>query len=154
MTTRSVAHATFVIERALSAPIARVFAAWSDAATKRRWASCHDDWRLEAHTLDFRVGGVEVDRTVEPDGTVHLMQARFLDIVPDERIVYVYEMLVGDTRLSVSLVTVTFARARSRTTMTFTEQVTFLDGHGDAEERREGTEEGFARLERMVAADG
>jgi uncharacterized protein YndB with AHSA1/START domain len=154
---RSVAHSTFDIERALPAPVERVFAAWSDAATKRRWAACHDDWRLEEHRLDFRVGGTEVNRTVEPDGTAHTMNARFLDIVPDQRIVYVYDMQVGDTRISVSLVTVVFERARTKTAkattkMTFTEQVTFLDGHGDAEERREGTEEGFARLAADVSS--
>ena len=37
--------------------------------------------------------------------------------------------------------------------MTFTEQVTFLDGHGDLEERREGTEVGLARIDGLLAAD-
>jgi uncharacterized protein YndB with AHSA1/START domain len=43
MTLRSVAHATFVIERHLAAPVERVFAAWSNAEKKRRWFACHDD---------------------------------------------------------------------------------------------------------------
>ena len=151
MTPRSVAHATFVIERSLAAPVKRVFAAWSDLAWKRRWASCHDDWRTEEHQLDFRVQGTEINRTVEPDGTVHTMKAHFLDIMPDERIVYVYGMEVGEVPISFSLVTVTFALARSRTKMTFTEQVTFLDCGGDLDERREGTEVGFARLDLVLA---
>jgi uncharacterized protein YndB with AHSA1/START domain len=152
MPTRSVAHSTFVIERSLAAPVERVFAAWSDPALKRSWQSCHDDWRSEEHRLDFRVDGTELSRTVEPDGTAHTMKARFLDIVPDQRIVYVYEMQLDEVRISISLVTVTFEAARSRTKMTFTEQVTFLDGHGEVDERREGTLVGLERLDLVLGA--
>lgn len=158
MSTRSTDHGTFVIERTFSASVERVFAAWSDAETKRRWNACHDDWKTVEHRLDFRVGGEERNDVVRPDGVVHRFRARFHDIVPGERIVYSYDMHVGDVRVSVSLVTVTFERAaRGRrgskqtaseaSRMTFTEQVVFLDGHGDLDERREGTEIGLARIE-------
>jgi uncharacterized protein YndB with AHSA1/START domain len=151
MSKRSAAHSTFVIERRLAAPVERVFTAWSDATLKRQWSSCHDDWRSEEHRLDFRVDGTEVSRTVEPGGTVHTMKARFLDIVPDQRIVYVYEMYLDEVRISVSLVTVAFEGSQSRTKMTFTEQVTFLDGHGDVEERRQGTLIGLERIPGALA---
>jgi uncharacterized protein YndB with AHSA1/START domain len=150
MNARSVAHSTFVIERSFSAPVEKVFAAWSDLALKRKWSSCHDDWRCEEHRLDFRIDGLEVNITIEPSGVVHTMRARFLDIVPDERIVYAYDMLLDDTRISVSLVTVVFERARTRTKMNFTEQVVFLDARADVEERREGTEVGLARIEQAI----
>jgi uncharacterized protein YndB with AHSA1/START domain len=147
MSERSSEHATFVIDRTFSAPAERVFAAWSDAETKRRWNACHDDWKTVEHRLDFRVGGVETNDVVRPDGVVHAFRARFHDIVPCERIVYAYDMHVGDALVSVSLVTVTFTRTSAkRTKMTFTEQVVFVDGHGDVEERREGTEVGLARI--------
>lgn len=149
--TRSSDHATFVIERRFGASPARVFAAWSDPALKREWNACHDDWRLEAHELDFRVGGTEHNRVIEPDGTAHVMRAHFFDVVPNQRIVYAYEMLLEEVRISVSLVTVTFAAARAGTTMTFTEQVVFFDGHGAADERREGTEVGLDRLAALLA---
>lgn len=146
MPSRSAAHSTFVIERRFSAPVERVFSAWSNAEKKRRWFACHDDWSTIEHRLDFQVDGTEINVVAEPDGTVHAFKARFLDIVPEERIVYAYDMLVGDARISVSLVTVMFERDGARTRMTFTEQVVFLDGHGDADERREGTEVGIDRL--------
>lgn len=151
MTPRSVAHSTFVIERQLTAPVARVFAAWSDPGKKRRWISCHDDWRALEYQLDFRVDGMEINRMMSPDGVVHAVKGRFLDIVPGQRIVYVYDMTVGEARISVSLVTVTFAPLGAKTNMRFTEQVAFLDGHGDAEERREGTEIGLARIDQELA---
>lgn len=153
---RSAAHSSFVIERTLAAPAARVFRAWGDLQRKRQWSSCHDDWRTEEHTLDFRIDGAELSRLVDPGGTVHTMKARFLDIVPDERIVYVYEMLLDERRISVSLVTVVLEPTGAGTRMTFTEQVTFLDSGPDIEaqiaERREGTDVGLARLDGLVSA--
>jgi uncharacterized protein YndB with AHSA1/START domain len=149
MSTRSVDHATFVIERTLKAPVARVFRAWGDAALKQQWNACHDDWRVEEHRLDFRPGGTEVSRVVEPDGTSHIMKAHYFDIVSDRRIVYAYEMYLDEVRISISLVTVMFepmSKTGASTLMTFTEQVTFLDGHGDLAERRLGTEVGLQRL--------
>jgi hypothetical protein len=56
-------------------------------------------------------------------------------------------MHAGDARISVSLVTVVFEPGLKKTQMTFTEQVVFLDGHGNLQERREGTEIGLARLD-------
>lgn len=134
------------IVRHLSAPPARVFAAWADPTKKRRWFVCEPAWRVEHHELDLRVGGVERNRVVEPDGTVHALDARYFDVVPDERIVYAYALDLDGVRISVSLVTVTFAADGGGTCMTFVEQVTFLDGRGDLDERRHGTELGLDGL--------
>jgi uncharacterized protein YndB with AHSA1/START domain len=153
--TRSAAHSTFVIERRFSAPVERVFSAWSDADKKRHWFACHDDWSTVEYQLDFRVGGSERNAVATDRGVVHTFSARFFDIVLNERIVYAYDMHVGNVRISVSLVTVAFEPGpvtTPTTRMTFTEQVVFLDGHGDADERREGTEVGLDRLVTTLAA--
>jgi uncharacterized protein YndB with AHSA1/START domain len=149
MAVPSVAHSTFVIERSFAAPVERVFAAWSDPAKKQRWFACHDDWKTVDYQLDFRQGGVEINDAAEPDGTLHAFRGHYLDLVPNARIVYAYEMSVGGARISASLVTVVFASAGAKTKMTFTEQVAFLDGGGDEQvaERREGTELGLARID-------
>jgi uncharacterized protein YndB with AHSA1/START domain len=144
--TRSADHSTFVIERLLSAAVDRVFAAWASVEQKQRWFGCHDDWRRLEHHLDFREGGAEVSAVATAEGTVHRMEARYLDIVPGARIVYAYAMYVGDARISASLATVELAARGSKTVMTFTEQVVFLDGHGDLDGRREGTEVGLDAL--------
>jgi uncharacterized protein YndB with AHSA1/START domain len=143
---RSTAHDTFVIERLLAAPPRRVFAAWSTPEAKRRWFACHDDWVGTEYHLDFRVGGSELNRVVPPGSVPHLFQAQFLDIVADQRIVYAYDMHVGDHRISVSLATVVFEPAEAGTRMIFTEQVVFLDGYADDGSRRRGTEDGIDRL--------
>ena len=150
MSGRSTAHGTFVIERRFAAPPRRVFAAWSDPDKKQRWLGCHDDWVTLEYRLDLRVGGGELSRSRAPDGVVHVVEARFLDVVPGERIVYAYDMRADETRTSVSLVTVELAPDGAGTKMTFTEQVVFLDGHGDLAERREGTELGLARVDEVT----
>lgn len=150
MTDPSVAHSTFVIERTFSAAVARVFATWSNPEKKQRWFACHDAWKTVEYSLDFREGGTEVNDVTDTDGKLHAFRGRYLDIVPNARIVYVYDMYVASSRISASLVTVTFAARGKQTQMTFTEQVVFLDGQGDADERREGTELGLQRIDALL----
>jgi uncharacterized protein YndB with AHSA1/START domain len=135
MTERSVKHATFAIERTYDASPARVFAAWAQPESKARWF-------LEADAefeLDFRVGGREFSRGALPDGSVYTFEGRYQDIVPDERIVYAYDMHLGDRRISVSLATVELKPDGERTRLVFTEQGAFLDGLDTPELREQGT---------------
>ena len=92
MSERSVAHATFVIERTYDAAPARVFNAWADPVAKARWFG-PGELTKGGHELDFRVGGREINRGGPPGGAVYTFDACYQDIVPDERIVYTYETL-------------------------------------------------------------
>jgi uncharacterized protein YndB with AHSA1/START domain len=141
MSKRSTHHATFVIERTYPAAPARVFKAWADPAAKARWFACHDDWQSGGHQLDFRVGGRERLRIGPAGGPVHTYDARYQDIVPDERIVYSYDMHLDDMRISVSLATVEFKPAGTGTRLVFTEQAVFLDGADNSADREHGTGE-------------
>ena len=58
--------------------------------------------------LDFHVGGREISRGGGQDGAEHLFDGRFLDIVPDRRIVFAFVMHVGGRKISASLGTVEF----------------------------------------------
>ena len=139
MTERSVTHATFVIERTYDASPARVFAAWADPAVKARWMAGPEEWGPEEFDLDFRVGGREISRGGPKGGPVHAYEARYQDIVPDERIVYTYDMHLDGTRISVSLATVEFRPEGAGTRLVFTEQGAFLDGYDDPAQREQGT---------------
>jgi uncharacterized protein YndB with AHSA1/START domain len=135
MSERSVEHATFVVERRYEASPARAFAAWADPEAKARWY-VDSDARLE---VDFRVGGRERSRGIAPDGRAYRYEAVFQDIVPDQRIVYTYDMLIEETRISVSLATVEFtSEGDGDTRLVFTEQGAFLDGHESPARRAEG----------------
>lgn len=142
MTARSVTHATFVLERGYGAPPARVFAAWADREAKARWFSCHPE-----HELDFRVGGRELARGGEPGGPVYTTHILYQDIVPERRIVYTYDVLRDDSRMSVSVVTVQFEPDGAGTRLVFTEQGAFLDGHDTPAGREHGTRVGLERLD-------
>jgi uncharacterized protein YndB with AHSA1/START domain len=103
-TDRSVNHSTFVVERTFDASPQRVFAAWADPEAKVRWFG-NPDQGVAEYQLDFQVGGREYNRG-EVEGQEYTYEARYQDIVPDERIVYAYDMHVGERRISVSLGTV------------------------------------------------
>ena len=62
MTKRSVAHATFTIERKYEAAPARVFAAFATREAKARWFSGPPEWGPDEGEMDFRVGGRETSR--------------------------------------------------------------------------------------------
>ncbi len=139
MSERSTHHATFVIERTYAAAPARVFNAWAEPAAKARWFVGPEEWAKAGHELDFRVGGRERLSSRPPGGPVHIFDALYYDVVPNQRIVYSYDMHLDDARISVSLATIEFKPEGSGTRMIFTEQGVFLDGYDDPNERERGT---------------
>jgi uncharacterized protein YndB with AHSA1/START domain len=139
---RSTRHTTFTIERIYNFAPAKVFAAWSNADAKARWfAGPADKWTLVKRELDFRVGGREKLSGSFLDGHTSNFNGYYQDIVPDERIVYSYEMDLSGKKISVSLATVEFKHAKTGTKLTFTEQAVFLDDFEDAGGRERGTAE-------------
>jgi uncharacterized protein YndB with AHSA1/START domain len=137
MTEQSVEHATFVVERTYAASPARAFAAWADPTAKARWFG--GSGKEAEFDLDFRVGGREITRGTGPDGSVYSFEGLYQDIVPDQRIVYSYDMHMDGTRISVSLATVEFKPSDAGTRLIFTEQGAFLDGHDTPAQREQGT---------------
>jgi uncharacterized protein YndB with AHSA1/START domain len=87
---------------------------------------------------DFRVGGHERSR-FGPKGAPHLREeGRFLDIVPNERIVSAGTMHDDDLRISITLCTVELAADGDGTLLKLTDQSAFLDGRERPDERRSG----------------
>jgi len=130
---------TFVIERNYEVPLSQVFRAWSDPELKARWFAGSASALGAAYELDFRVGGHEVNRGGPPGGPVFTYDAEYRDIVPEQRIVYTYEMFADENRLSVSVATVQFHDRGATTQLVLTEQGVFLDGQDTAAQRQEGT---------------
>jgi len=139
MRKRSTHPATFVIERYFAASPAEVFAAWADPEVKARWFVGCDEREKSDHKLDFRVGGRESVSDGPPGGPLHVFNAVYQDIVPDERIVYTYDMHLDKWRISVSLASVELKLAKSGTRMIFTEQAVFLDGIDSPAGREQST---------------
>jgi uncharacterized protein YndB with AHSA1/START domain len=149
----SVAHDTFVIERSYSASVGHVFRAWSDPMLKARWFAGSADALGAGYELDFRIGGREVNRGGPPGGPVYTYESQFRDIVPEQRIVYTYEMFADEHRLSVSVATVQFHNQDATTRLVLTEQGVFLDGHDTAAQREEGTRSLLNSLDSILRGD-
>jgi len=149
MTQRSITHATFSLERTYAATPERVFRAFADPVAKAQWFVGPDDWEQGEVALDFRVGGREVNNGGPKGGPMSSFEARYYDIVPNNRIVYAYEMALDNTRISVSLATIELAPAGEGTRLTITENGAFFDGHEDPALREQGTR---GLLEALAAA--
>jgi uncharacterized protein YndB with AHSA1/START domain len=154
MTGHSVIHDTFTIERTYPATPSRVFAAFASEEAKSTWGDTGDlepagDGTTE---FDFRVGGRE-RFTHKWQDTTYRYDALYYDIVPDQRIVYSYEMYADDVRTSVSVTTIEFGKSGDGTTLSFTEQGAYLDGIDGPEApglRQEGTTEMLDGLTRYL----
>ena len=141
MTTDTAASfGSFTIERVLNANPERVFAAWATPEGRRRWfKGPNEGWEQVERTFNFHVGGQ--DRLVGKwrSGLVTDFRATYRDIVPNARIVYVYDMMLDERKISVSLATVEIRAEGNRTRMIVTEQGVFLDGYEDGGSRERGT---------------
>ncbi|MGW0664374.1 SRPBCC domain-containing protein [Streptodolium elevatio] len=126
-------HETFTVEQHLSAPPATVFTAFSDPAVRQQW------FRLPGTTSSYRhefaVGGGETVHstfTTMDSPPEHLeYRARYIDIVPDRRIVHVYEARVDDVLRWTSLATIELRPDVQGTRLRWTEQVAFITPSGD-----------------------
>jgi uncharacterized protein YndB with AHSA1/START domain len=154
LSTSTVAHDTFVIERTYNVPVQQVFGAWADPVLKARWFAGSADALGAGYDLDFRVGGREVSRGGPPGGPVYTYESRFHDIVPDQRIVYTYEMYADDARISVSVATIQFRCEDAATRLVLTEQGVFLDDRDTAAQREEGTRSLLDSLAAILSGGG
>src|SRR5271166_5106517 len=138
---RSVVHAAFTLERTYDSPVERVYRALSDEAAKARWFGGEEaQWRQIERRMDFRAGGRERVQGRWEGGVVSTFDAIYHDIVPNERIVYSYEMHLDGKKISVSLATMQIKPAGpGRATLQVTEQGAFLDGYDDGGSRERGT---------------
>jgi uncharacterized protein YndB with AHSA1/START domain len=138
----SVEHDRFELQRTYPAPPERVFARWADPALKAGWFSAPG----AEYEFDFRVGGHEVNRDGTPGGAGFTYIARYCDIVPNERIVYTYELYAGEALASVSPTSVMFLADGDGTLLTVTEQIALLDGRDTRAARKRGVTTLLERL--------
>jgi uncharacterized protein YndB with AHSA1/START domain len=147
MTARSAIHDTFAIERTYNATPSQVFGAFSSQEAKNAWSDTGDTdpGSIDGGQaeFDFRIGGRE-RLGFSYQGRAYRYDALYYDIVPEQRIIYSYEMYADDVRISVSVATIELSKADNGTVLTWTEQGTYLDGFDGpaaSQLRWEGTNE-------------
>jgi uncharacterized protein YndB with AHSA1/START domain len=158
MSQPSVIHDTFTVERSYPATTSRVFAAFASQEAKDVWADTGDLTPGDTATagaaeLDFRIGGRE-RFGFGYEGHSYRYDAVYYDIVPEQRIIYSYEMYADGARISVSVATIEFAKTGDGTALTWTEQGAYLDGFDGAEAselRRGGIAEMLDGLAKYLA---
>jgi uncharacterized protein YndB with AHSA1/START domain len=157
MTDQHVLHDTFEIERTYPASVSRVFAAFASKEAKDAWGDTGDLGEpgpdAGESEFDFRVGGRE-RFGMGYQGIRYRYDACYYDIVPDQRIIYSYEMYANDARISVSVATIEFASTAEGTVLRWTEQGAYLDGFDGPEApqfRKEGTAEMLDGLAKYLA---
>ena len=141
-------HHTFSIERHYPVPAAAVFAGWSDPESKRRWFGLN---RGE-HTMDFRVGGLEINRTIGDNGKLLEFESRYLNIVPDSRIVYASTLSADGELATASITTIELTGEDSETVLLLTESDVFLDGQEQPSWREQGTAVWLSKLDTEFAS--
>ena len=153
MTDRYVTHHMMVLERTYPASPSRVFAAWADQKAKSVWftGAEPDEFTPSDYVLDFRVGGREYTQGGPPGGDVYTYEARYDDIVDDQRIVYTSFMLRNDVRISSSLTSVEFIAEGDGTKLVLTEHGIYFDGEDKPEDRKEGISIQLATLGEWLA---
>jgi uncharacterized protein YndB with AHSA1/START domain len=150
MAERSVTHADFTIERTYRATPEKVYQAFADPEVKKQWFKGPDDWRREESTYDFRVGGHETSVGGPKDGWTSSFRAMYLDIIPNERIIYSYDMDLDGKEISASLAVLEFKPEGDGTKLILTEHGAYLDGWDNPDQRRHGTEELLENLAKVV----
>jgi len=150
----TVQHATIVVERTYNAVPARVFAAWADPAVRVQWHVPGDDWEIAQHKQDFRVGGRDASRFGPKGDPRYFSDGRYLDIVPNARIISAGTMHSGETRISTTLCTVELLVDGAGTRLILTDQSAFLDGREKPTDREAGWGEILDKLDAHLTRAG
>lgn len=130
-------HGSFTVQRDLAAPPERVYAAYGDAAVRRRWFRMPGDPARAFHELDFRVGGHEVSSgAFAPYGDAEEAleyRSTFWDLLAGARIVFGYSFTLDGVPRWASLVTVELSAlpAEGGTLLRHTEQYAYTAYAGD-----------------------
>ena len=80
-----------IVETWVTAPIARVWQAYTTPADICQWNAASDDWHTTAATVDLRVGGAFSSRMEAKDGSMGFdFAGTYTAIVPHQRIEYAF----------------------------------------------------------------
>jgi uncharacterized protein YndB with AHSA1/START domain len=145
-TKTTAADQTLRLERRFKAPPERVFRAFTDAETLKKW------WGPEGFTtpradLDVRPGGAYAIDMRSPDGGVYRIRGEFREVVPPSRLVYTWSWQDGGYGGVATLVTIDFIADGKATLMRLSHaRMTSDEMLGD---HRDGWTKSLDRLEAL-----
>lgn len=154
MTETTLKHSSISLSRSYPVPPAKVFAAWADPEARKIWGTPGEGITLEHEAADFSVGGVDISLCQMEGATIARVETRYLDIVPDARLLLIEAIASEGMHLGASLVSVEMTAEGAGTALSVTIQTAGLDGSGLEVEVEGGWVSALDNLGRMLAAAG
>jgi uncharacterized protein YndB with AHSA1/START domain len=142
-----VTHSTFTLERRYPASVERVFEAWANPEARKRWMA-----QGAEHSQNFVVGGLEAVKGFDGQGRPLTYEARYAEIVPNERILTTSTLHTADRLSTVSVTSVEFRADDAGTLLVLTEHGMYLPGQEQPAWREHGTAEQLDTLAAEFAA--
>jgi uncharacterized protein YndB with AHSA1/START domain len=128
MTPTTTLHATLVFEREIPAPVEKVFAAFADPVARTAWGAPSETAVVIYDEADFREGGQDCFRCgSKADPKIH-GTTRYLEIVPNRRVVSSETIVVDGKRLCASLTTLELTPDAGKTRLRSTTQLASFIG--------------------------
>ncbi len=137
-----------VLCRVFDAPRALVFKVWTDADHVGKWFG-PKGFTCTTHSIDVRVGGQWRFEMRAPDGTVYANRMEYLEIVPNERLVFDHDSdKENDPRRF--RVTITFDEQADKKTVVTMRQLHPTKAHRDAGIGFGAVELGYQTLDKLA----
>ncbi len=141
------------VSRVIRAPRERVFDAWINPEMRRSWwyelipepDGCQIDARVGG-TYCMKQSGCEKQNPDYPDDYVWIMNGKFVEILPPERLVFTWNVNHKEEPVINQLVTVVFEEVADGTKVTLTHEGI------ESDQMRDGTNEGWTQLLERIAS--
>jgi uncharacterized protein YndB with AHSA1/START domain len=130
MSITSTHHGTVVVEGVIEAPASRVYVAYCDSKARETWGAPSDSATFYYEEADFRVGGRDVARCGAKTDPRFIVESRYIDIVPEDRVVWTETIREADKTLAANITTLELLPDAGRTRLKVTVQVTSFVGEG------------------------
>ena len=143
-------HGTVTVERTLEAPVASVYAAFADPKDREMGGAPSDTEVFTYDEADFRIGGRDLARCGPREDPRFRVEARYVDIVPERRVVSTETVREIERLLAVNLTTLELRPDGERTHVRVTVQVTSFVGPDMIRHTKAGHEGSLASMARYV----
>ncbi len=105
---------SLTINRTLRAPVAAVYAAWTDPVKMAQWFAPADGFACEVPECDVRVGGRFRIVMLGPDGERHCVSGAYREVIENERLVFSWFWETTPERVSQVTVTLGYHEGATR----------------------------------------
>ena len=143
-------HGTVTVGRTLNAPISRVYGAFADVKERANWSAPSETAVFIYDEADFAVGGRDLARCGAKDDPRYRVEARYVDIVDERRVVWTETIRELEKLLATNITTFELRPEGERTQVKVTVQVTSFVGPGMITNTKDGHEGSLAGMARYL----